>query len=182
MLEELEVVKLVVARLEKIGISYMLTGSLATNYYSIPRMTRDIDVVIELSISDVGKLYNAFKEDFYIDGDVIKDAVSHEGMFNIIHNESVIKIDFIIRKNSEYRKLEFDRRKRIDIEETKIWIATAEDIVLSKLFWSKDSHSEMQLRDVRNMLSCVQELDKRYIEKWVERLDLQQVYSEVVNG
>lgn len=181
MIGELEVLKTVAEALDKAGISYMLTGSLATNYYSVPRMTRDIDIVIELRPNDVEKLHDLFKDAFYIDKNMIKDAISHEGMFNIIHNESVIKIDFIIRKDSEYRELEFERKKKVKIEETEMWITSAEDMILSKLSWAKDSHSEMQMKDVRNMINYVKDLDMEYIKVWLGKLGLQQIYNEALN-
>lgn len=179
MSEELEVLKMVSRKLEDSRIPYMITGSIASNFYSVPRMTRDIDIVIEIRKQDVEKLLKLFEPDFYVDREAILEALEERGMFNMIHNQYVIKIDFIIRKDSAYRKLEFERRREVIVEGTRIAIVSPEDLVLSKLFWAKDSLSEMQLGDVKNLLRMVKELDRAYIEKWVESLSLGGVYQKV---
>jgi hypothetical protein len=176
---EIEVLKLVCRRLQEVGIPYMLTGSLAANFYATPRMTRDIDMVIEMGKFEVAKFFRSFQDDFYIVKESIVEAITHEGMFNIIHNASVYKIDFVIRKDSPYRDTEFQRRREIDLDGTPMWIVSPEDLILSKMFWSKDSLSDFQLRDVRNLLSSVKNLDVKYIQKWVQTLELNAVYDKV---
>ena len=99
--EQLEFVKLIASRLDSVGIPYMMTGSMAMAIYSIPRMTRDIDLVVEVKPFDVDKIVKLFSEDCYIDQDSVREAVVEHSMFNIIHNEWVVKADFIIRKNEE---------------------------------------------------------------------------------
>ncbi len=84
----------------------------------------------------------------------------------IYHNDWVIKADFIIRKNEDYRREEFARRKKMDIEGVVVSVVTAEDLILSKLVWGKQSRSDLQLNDVRQMTSAVSELDWRYMRKW----------------
>ena len=177
--QEIELLKIVSRRLEKAGVPYMITGSVAANLYAVPRMTRDIDIVVEMQKGDADRLCGIFKEDFYIDRDSIEEAVENAGMFNIIHNEYVMKIDFIIRKEIPYRKLEFDRRRSMEVEGIKMWIASPEDLILSKLFWAKDNFSEMQLGDVGNLLVTIKDLDRGYLEKWVKSLGLDRVYAKV---
>ena len=181
MSEELEVLKIVTQRLKEADINYMVSGSIAANYYTIPRMTRDIDVVIELKPDDIDKFIVLFEGDFYVNREMIADAVSRQGMFNLIHNRYVIKIDFIIKKSSAYQNAEFSRRKQVLIEQSPIWFVSAEDLVISKLLWAKDSHSEMQLKDVRNLMETVHNLDLKYIDNWVRELDLEQIYKEASN-
>ncbi|TKJ37173.1 MAG: hypothetical protein CEE38_09780 [Planctomycetes bacterium B3_Pla] len=178
MSEELEVLKIVAERLEGAGISYMISGSVAANYYTIPRMTRDIDVVIELEQGDVETFVGLFESDFYISREVIKNEVSRRGMFNLIHNRHVIKIDFIIKKSSAYQQSAFSRKKEVIIEQSPVWFVTAEDLVISKLLWAKDSHSEIQLKDVANLIQTVDNLDLKYVDGWIRELGLEQIYSE----
>lgn len=85
MSEELEVLKTVARRLDDLGVPYMVTGSMAVNYYAVPRMTRDIDVVVELSGGDADRLCEAFEGDFYVDRDAVRRAVEERGLFNLIH-------------------------------------------------------------------------------------------------
>lgn len=177
--EELEVLKDVCQRLEKCRIPYMITESTASNFYAVPRMTRDIDIVVEIKREDASRLIENFKEDFYVDPDSIAEAVDKQGMFNVIHNEYVLKVDFIIRKKSAYRELEFGRRQRVEMEGIPLWVVSPEDLIVSKLFWAKDSSSELQLGDVRNLLGALKELDKGYLEKWIHSLGLEEVYAKV---
>lgn len=179
MSEEIDLLKSVCVRLELADIPYMLTGSLAANFYAMPRMTRDIDIVIEVHRSDVNCLIQIFQHDFYIDRDSIDEAIKYQSMFNIIHNHTANKIDFIIRKDAAYRAIEFKRRKRMQLGELSIWIVAPEDLIVSKMFWAKDSLSEMQIRDVRNLFSNIKNLDNEYIQDWVQKLELNEVFDKV---
>src|SRR5271170_3695827 len=107
MVEELDVLRIIGERLEASGVSFMLTGSFALAYYGKPRMTRDLDFVVALLDRDVPSLVEAFSADFYIDEDAARSAVRTQRMFNLMHLGSAIKVDLIVRKNSEYRQVEF---------------------------------------------------------------------------
>ena len=178
MSEELEVLKIVTQRLGEAGIDYMISGSIAANYYTIPRMTRDIDIVMELKEENIDKFVSFFEDDFYINKETVTNEVSRQGMFNIIYNRYVFKIDFIIKKSSEYQQSAFSRRKQFLIEQNPMWFISAEDLIISKLIWAKDSYSEMQLQDVRNLMETVDDLDLGCVEHWIQRLSLEQIYKE----
>lgn len=176
--EELEVLSSVTQALDDAGIAYMITGSIAMNFYATPRMTRDIDIVIELNSGDLDLIVKLFQQDFYLDSDSIKEAIINQEMFNIIHNKCVLKLDFIVKKESPYRVTEFQRRRRVVIDGVPISIVSPEDLILSKLFWAKDSKSDLQIRDVQNLLTA-HNLDIQYIDSWVEKLNLKEIYQMV---
>jgi len=177
--KEIEVLKIVCSKLDQQKIPYMITGSFAANFYAIPRMTRDLDIVIEIKDFDIKKLLSVFGSEFYIDRDSISEAIKHQGMFNIIHNETIFKIDFIVRKDTKYREIEFQRKVQMPIDETHVWIVSPEDLVISKLDWGKDSASEMQIKDVKNLIDSYVDLDKEYIKYWVTELNLVDMYEKV---
>ena len=154
----------------------MLTGSMAMNYYAQPRMTRDIDVVIAISPGDVDRVAALFRPDYYVSEDNIRESLAHESIFNLIHQESVIKVDCIIRKSSEYRRIEFERRQKISILDFTTFIVSKEDLIMSKLFWAKNSHSEIQLGDVRNLLATG--YDDAYLQHWTGELGLDNLLQE----
>ena len=178
MSEELEVLKVVAERLNEAGIDYMISGSTAVNYYTVPRMTRDVDVVIDLQARGIQKFVSLFDADFYIDEITVAREVSRRGIFNIIHSQYLIKVDFVVRKESEFEGQAFARRVRVVIEKRPLWFISAEDLVIAKLLWAKESHSEMQLKDCGNLLKTVKNLDLAYIREWVARLNLNQVFEE----
>lgn len=157
--------------LESGGIDYMLTGSMALNYYATPRMTRDVDFVAVVFLKDVEKITQLFPPDqYYLSEEAVKEAILHQSSFNIIHQQKLVKVDVIIRKREEYRLLEFERRQKIELNGKPIWIVSREDLVLSKLAWADGSESSRQLDDVKNILagSC----DMEYIRTWANRLNL----------
>jgi hypothetical protein len=177
--EELEVLKEVTGRLDRANIAYMVTGSMATNFYTVPRMTRDIDIVVELEEEDLSRFISLFESDYYLDSETVRDAVKNRGIFNLIQNEYVIKIDFVVRKDTPYRRREFSRRKKITIDGQQLYVVAAEDLILSKLVWAKDSRSELQLSDVRNLLRSVKRLNRRYLARWAKELSVEWLYREV---
>jgi hypothetical protein len=173
---ELDIVRDVSQRLEGAGLAYMLTGSMAMNYYAQPRMTRDIDVVVALAPADAGKMVDLFRPDYYVSEEAVRDSISAESIFNLIHNESVIKVDCIVRKNTPYRQAEFDRRTQIKIDDFSTWIASKEDLIISKLWWAKDSGSEIQMRDVQNLVATGCDVD--YIDQWTRELGLVNLWQQ----
>jgi len=177
--EELEVLLDVARRLDRARIPYMVTGSIATNFYTVPRMTRDIDIVVELAEEDLARFIPLFESDFYLDPQTVRQAVRTRRMFNLIQNEYVIKIDFIVRKDSPYRRREFSRRRRVAVDHRRLYLVAPEDLILSKLEWARESRSEMQLADVRNLLNSVKPLNRRYMARWAKALGLESLYREV---
>jgi len=177
--DELDVLKSVTAQLDKAGIPYMVTGSMAGNFYAVPRMTRDIDLVIELSERDVDRVTRLFRQEYYIDRDMVQRAVRDHAMFNMIHTALVVKVDCVVRKETEYRREEFARRRAVSVAGQRVFIVSPEDLILSKLDWAKESRSQIQLDDVRNLLRSVQGLDTEYLHRWIERLGLATLYQEV---
>ena len=178
-MDELDILKLVTKRLNDAEIDYMLSGSVALTFYGKPRMTRDIDIVIMIPLSAVDRLVELFQQDFYIDKDMAADAVRNQSMFNIIHLETVIKVDFIIRKNQEYRILEFNNRKKMKLEGQEISVVSLEDLIISKLYWAKDSFSEMQIKDIVSLMDL--DFDMDYVEEWCARLGLDLILGRVLD-
>lgn len=180
MTEELEVLTMITGRLEAAGIPHMVTGSFAANYYAVPRMTRDIDLVVELSPRDADRFCALFEGDFYLDRDAVRAAIAGRGGFNLIHQAYVIKVDCIVRKDSDYRRTEFARQRRGSIEGQGLAIVAPEDLIISKLEWMGETRSEIQLADVRNLLRSVPDLDTQYLVHWAERLGLGALYREAL--
>ncbi len=133
MAEEIDLLKTIAAKLDSERIAYMMTGSMAMALYAAPRMTRDIDIVVHVTPAHVEKLLGLFRDAFYLEEAAVRKAVSEKGMFNLIHNESVAKVDMIVRKDDDYRIEEFSRRRAVDVDGVSISVVTPEDLILSKL-------------------------------------------------
>lgn len=178
-MNEIDVVRDISRKFELAGISYMLTGSMAMNYYAQPRMTRGIDVVVALQPKDVETVVRIFSPDYFVARESVRESVAQASIFSLIHEESVIKVDCIVRKPTEYRAKEFERRRQIKILDFTTFIVSKEDLIISKLDWAKDSHSEMQLRDVKNLLATGYEA--AYLARWTRELGLDTLLQECLN-
>ncbi len=179
MTEELQVLQEITSRLNQLDIPYMITGSMAANFYAQPRMTRDIDLVLVLKQCNVEKFVQSLNKDFYVDQEMIEGEIKRKGMFNLIHHKFMLKVDCILLKDNEYQAVEFSRRIKRTDGEFVFYVIAPEDLIISKLNWAKQGESEVQLRDIKNVLSCVEDLDLNYIDEWVGKLDLLQLYEQV---
>jgi hypothetical protein len=179
MRNELDIVRDVSSRLDSAGLGYMLTGSMAMNYYAQPRMTRDIDVVLAVGPEDTDRVLALFSPEYYASREAILGAITQRSMFNLIDQESVIKVDCIIRKESVYRRVEFERRQRVTIQDFQTWIVAIEDLILSKLEWARESHSELQFRDIQNLARTG--FDSPYLNRWLKQLGLAEVWEQALH-
>lgn len=163
-------------RFERLGIAYMLTGSMAMVNYAMMRMTADIDIVIEVTGEDAEKIIAEFEPDYYVPRGRVKDATKRKFMFNLLHQEKLVKIDCVIRQDNEFQKTAFSNRKKVAFSDFDVWIISREDLILSKLNWAKDTHSEMQIRDAANILR--NGFDENYIKHWAQELGIEDLLAE----
>ncbi len=177
--EQLEILKLVTARLHEATIPYMVSGSIATSYYAQPRMTRDIDVIVDIGPKDVDRMVALFEHDFYCDREALRKAVETRRLVNLIHSATLVKVDLIVRKDTDYRRTEFARRQAHEVAGSTIWLTSPEDLLLSKLAWARASDSELQLRDARNLTSSVPDLDWPYIRQWAGELSIRDLVDDL---
>ena len=165
---ELEVLRDVVARLEGAGIAYMLTGSVAMSMYAEPRMTRDIDMVVELAADDAQRVVALFSSEYYVSDEAVRTAIAARGLFNLFNLAHLVKVDLIVRNDDEFQRHEFARRQRHELGASSAWVISKEDLILSKLVWAAPTGSAMQLRDVRKLLASG--ADEGYLRQWSVRL------------
>jgi hypothetical protein len=166
--------------LDQAGIAYMLSGSFASAYYGTPRSTRDIDLVIEATPAQLRALVQSLPgERYYVDLDAALQAQKRQSLFNVIDLATGWKVDLIIRKSRAFSAEEFRRRRPADLHGLTMFVATVEDVILSKLEWSKLSQSQRHIQDVAAILRTRWEtLDQTYLEKWVSELALEKQWNE----
>lgn len=158
----------------------MLTGSFASAYYGSPRSTQDIDLVIAATPAELRTFVQSLPTDrYYADVNAALQAHKNESMFNVIDMKSGWKIDLIIRKSRDFSQEEFNRRQRVNVKDVPLFVASAEDVVISKLEWAKRAQSHRQIEDAAGILKLRQEsLDHQYLGKWIERLGLAREWEE----
>jgi hypothetical protein len=178
MTEELAILRDITTRLESAGIEYMLTGSVALACHAQPRMTRDIDLVVAFQLEDVKRIAQVLGSDYYVSEDAALEAVEHQSSFNAVHETTLIKVDFMVRKQTPYRLHEFTRRVRIPVADFHLWVVCKEDLILAKLDWAREALSERQLADVENLIATGCDLE--YIKKWSAELNLTDMLTRVL--
>jgi hypothetical protein len=170
-----DVLRRIVRALERAAVPYMLTGSFAGALHGRPRATQDIDIVIAPTAASLEHLLSEFPEArYYVSRDAALEAFEQASMFNVVDFETGWKIDFIFRKARSFSRAEFERRAQTDALGIRLFVATPEDLLISKLEWAKLGESERQIRDAAGIVSTQgSDLDDAYVQTWVEALGLQ---------
>lgn len=174
----------VIKALEECGINYLIGGSLGSSIHGIPRATLDADLVTDINNIHVDRLVEKLKDEFMIDADMICDAIKRHSCFNIIHLETMFKVDIFILKNNPYENMKFTRRKPELLSDPDMFanVATPEDIILSKLIWYQDGGgvSERQWEDAKGILKVQgKNLDYQYLEYWAETLGIKELMDRL---
>ncbi len=177
MIEQNEMVSTLIdvaERLDGLGIKYMVTGSFAMASYVTARTTMDIDIVLEIKASDASRFEQKFIGDYYVDVLSIVRAYEHQSMFNIINNTTLVKVDCILKKQDAFEIEKFERRQSSEIGGLKFWVIGKEDLILSKLRWAQNTHSERQFEDIRNLLESG--ADDSFLSAHIDRIGLKDVW------
>ena len=174
-----EVFRRIVWHLDRHGIAYMLVGSFASAYFGALRTTVDVDIVIEATPEQLrGLVTDLQASDYYAELDAALDALKHESLFNAIDKTSGWKIDLIIRKSRPFDHEGFRRRVAAKLFDIQLFVASAEDVIISKLEWTKLGGSQRQIEDVAKVLTAQwKTLDQIYLSKWIGELELQEQWS-----
>jgi hypothetical protein len=170
-------------RLNRVGLPYMLTGSMASNYWGIPRTTHDLDFVLQLPAASISKMLSEFAGDFALHEPSIRAAFQPPYQFNAIDTRSALKIDFWLLRPKVFEQEMFRRRARVTVFGEPAWIATKEDVILHKLFWDQITPSERQLGDVAGVVAIQREtLDLDYLKHWAAVLNVAAVLEKILDG
>ena len=172
--------------LERLGLDYLIGGSLAASLHGIPRSTQDADLVVDLPSSRVAELLRALGPQFYADEERARSAVSRQAAFNVIHLETMFKVDLFVLGDDAAAQSEMRRRERHRLGETDAdaaFVASAEDTVLQKLLWYRRGHgvSDRQWQDLVGVLKVQgNRIDRAYLDAWATALDLRELLAEAV--
>lgn len=163
---------------EKLGIPYLIGGSLASTLYGMIRTTQDSDIVADMRPKHLKPFEQALENDFYVDEEMIADSIQSKSRFNIIHRESMFKVDVFIPRERPFLQSQLARVQRQSFDfETKVSanFCSPEDTILAKMEWYRmgGEISERQWRDVLGVLKTrTGMLDFAYLKKWAGELDI----------
>ena len=170
-------------RLNRAGVTYYLTGSMASNYWGVPRTTHDLDFVVQLPAAAVPRIVQEFSGDFYLDEAAVRAAFQPPHQFNAIDTRSALKVDFWLPKPEPFDREILRRRIHVSLFGEPAWICTAEDVILHKLVWNRFSPSERQLGDAAGVVAVQADaLDRNYLRQWARELKLANELEHLLSG
>ncbi|WP_457653613.1 hypothetical protein [Rhodocaloribacter sp.] len=176
----------VVTAFDRLGIAYFIGGSIASSYHGLARTTSDVDVVADLREHHVGALIEALRSGYYVDESMIREAIRTRGSFNVIHFDTMLKIDIFILKPDAYDQIAFSRAARASLSESSspsFRVAASEDVILHKLYWYRlgGDVSERQWGDVLGVLKVQRDaLDLPYMKTWAARLRISELLDRAL--
>ncbi len=176
----------VVEALEKLSITYHIGGSIASSLYGIARATIDADIAADIKKEHILPLKSFLDTQYYFDEEMIGDAIQRKSSFNLIHLNTMIKIDIFIHKNEPYHYEALKRRRKDTIiaegkTSDEYYFSSPEDVILNKLQWYEmgERVSERQWLDVLGIIKVQgSSLDKEYLIHWADKLDLIEILKK----
>jgi hypothetical protein len=171
----------VLDRLERLGITYYITGSWALAAYAEPRTTRDLDIVVNLDRDRYETIIRPAFEDVYL----VNDPIEFDGraMGGLIHRTEIARVDLIFGRRDAWARSAMDRRRPMDHPGLGgTWVIAPEDLILAKLEWSMGTPSELQLRDCRSIIRVEAGLDWEYLARYASVLGITDLLETVRDG
>ena len=184
--EPIEVTLAVTSVLERLEVEYVVGGSLATSLHGIPRATLDVDIVADLRMAHLDPFVAALKASFFVDADMVRDAIRRRTTFNILHLATMFKVDVFVTGADELLSIELSRKRRVRVLEepqADLFVASPEDMVLQKLMWYRDGGgvSDRQWGDVLGVIKTQgNRLDLAYLHLWAGRKGIRELLERAL--
>jgi len=158
----------------------MVTGSVASFVYGLPRFTHDLDLVVQMRKAHIPRLVSELGPGWHADPESIEDAIARRSQFNIISHETGFKVDIWLLTDEPFDLSRFSRRRGEEIEGRDIPVPSGEDAILAKLHWYKQAPSDRHIDDAREVWGCfAQDLDLDYLRHWADRLAVGDILDEI---
>lgn len=173
--------------LEKLRVKYAVGGSMASSVHGIMRATMAIDIVADLRQEQVAELVASLSDEFYVDEEIIREAIEHRSSFNLIHLQTAYKVDIFILKERPFDQVQLERRVLSCVSEDprqRIYVTSPEDIILAKLDWYRmgGELSDRQWRDVIGVVKTKSgQLDLEYLRKQAKMLKIDDLLEQVLS-
>lgn len=183
-MSQLQLLNLVVCRLATLGIPSMLTGSLASSLQGEPRSTHDVDLLIDMNLSQVDPFMELFSPpEFYLGKSAVQEAIQQRRMFNLLNLENGDKVDFWLVTDDPFDQCRFHCRRQTNIGSTAVDVSTPEDTILMKLKSSVASGgSEKQFHDAIRVYELqAAQLDMSYMESWLSALKIRGIWNRLLS-
>jgi hypothetical protein len=183
-LDQADLLRHAIDVLERQNLLYAVVGSFASTVYGEPRLTHDIDIVLELRLNQIAPLCAAFPApEFYVSPSAAREAVLTRRQFNVIHPTSGNKIDFMMARDDAWGRSQLARHCRKPIlPDQEAFVAAPEDVILGKLWYYQEGGSDKHLRDIAAMMQVSgDEIDTGYVDHWAQELGVRDLWQAVLD-
>jgi hypothetical protein len=182
-MDQLDILRHTVDVLERLGVPYLIVGSIASIAYGESRFTQDIDVVVRLEAEKVGEFVAAFPaKEYYLSESAIRDAIRDTFQFNVIHSSSGNKIDFILPKPGAWPTVQMARGRAIRLlPDREVNVAAPEDVIIGKMWYYAEGGGDRHLRDIAGILRVTGEgIDRAEVDRWARQLGYLEIWQQII--
>jgi len=173
----------VIDALEAVGVPYMLVGSFASNYYGIPRSTQDADFVVELGGTPIRTVEERLGPEFHLDPQVAFETVTATTRYVVRVAGTGFRIEFFLLSEDEHDSARFGRRCRVTMLGRQVSLPTAEDVIITKLRWSRGGARAKDLDDARNVIAVQgARIDWDYVASWCDRHGTRDLLESILSS
>ena len=170
----------VVRALESLGVPYMIVGSFSSNYYGIPRSTRDADFVAELDSGAVARLAERLGPQFRLDPQPSFEMVTMTLRHVVEIVEGPFKVELFRLSDDPHDQERFRRRRRVKMLDAEVWAPTAEDVIVTKVRWTALARRFKDREDARSVIAVQGDrIDWDYVNGWCDRLGCRASLDEI---
>jgi hypothetical protein len=166
---------------EAAGVQYMLVGSYSSNYYGRPRATKDADFVVLITPDQLDAVARALGNEFKVDHQMSFETITMTTRYIIKHPATAFTIELFVLSSDAHDQERFQRRQHVDFEGKAAWLPTAEDVVVTKLRWSKAGKRSKDVDDVARVLAVRgSQLDLDYIRHWCDQHGTRSLFEQLL--
>ena len=173
----------VIEALERAGFPYMLVGSYSSNLYGVPRSTKDADLVVEFGNRSITEIAPLLGREFMLEPQMSFETITGTYRHILQHSESAFKVELFMLSNDGHDRARFSRRREGTLEGKKVMVPSPEDVIVTKLRWSKQGARQKDVEDVQNVLAVTgpANLDLPYIRGWCDQHGTRQLFEQLLS-
>lgn len=170
----------VIDYLNEHDVPYMVVGSLATNVYCVPRSTEDGDIVLRANIVDLAQQISNSNPGVHFDRQLGFESVTATKTIVLQTINHGFEIELFELSDDEHDQMRFSRRVQVKAMDRSVWIASLEDMIVTKLRWSQHAGREKDISDARNLIGVQGDrVDWPYVESWCDRHGTRQLLEKL---
>lgn len=165
---------------DQVGVQYMLVGSYSSNLYGRERATNDADFVLVIEQAQLQEVAKKLGDEFQVDSQMSFETITLTTRYILTFVPTAFKIELFLLSDDPHDRARFSRRTKVDFEGYPTSLPTPEDVVITKLRWSKGGKRSKDISDVATVLAVqFGKLDLAYIRQWCDQHGTRDLFEQV---